>query len=108
MNQSLPLDFPQIEQAKQEWETTVDALPQLVCVLDEQRRILRANRTVERWGLGQVTQIKGQDFIQLLYSQRSDMADYLVELFQQAWPGLAQGEAAEYEIEDNTLHIPSN
>jgi len=103
MNQSLPLDFPQIEQAKQEWETTVDALPQLVCVLDEQRRILRANRTVERWGLGQVTQIKGQDFIQLLYSQRSDMADYLVELFQQAWHGLAQGEAAEYEIEDNTL-----
>ncbi len=30
-----------IEQAKQEWEATVDALPQLVCLMNDQGNILR-------------------------------------------------------------------
>ncbi len=51
--------FEQIEQAKQEWEATLDALPQLVCLLDQQGRILRVNRTLERWGMGRVTEAPG-------------------------------------------------
>lgn len=50
--------FEQVEQAKQEWEATLDALPQMVCLIDEDGRLLRANRTIERWRLGSVTEIK--------------------------------------------------
>lgn len=42
----------QLERAKQEWEVTVDALPQVICVLDAQGRVLRANGALEAWGLG--------------------------------------------------------
>ena len=43
-----------IEKAKQEWECTADALTAMVCLLDADGLILRANRVVEHWGLGSV------------------------------------------------------
>ena len=51
--------FTQLEWIKQEWEVLVDALPQVVCLIDAEGRILRANRTIEQWGLWQVIHIKG-------------------------------------------------
>ncbi len=33
-------------QAKEEWERTFDAVPDLICILDENNRILRANRAM--------------------------------------------------------------
>lgn len=45
----------QIRRAKQAWEGTVDALPQIVCVLDQEGTVTRANRAIETWGLGSVT-----------------------------------------------------
>lgn len=48
-----------IEQAKQEWEATTDAVTQLICLLDRDGRIIRANRTYETWGLGEVATVNG-------------------------------------------------
>ncbi len=45
----------QIRRAKMAWEGTVDALPQIVCVLDQEGTVTRANRAIETWGLGSVT-----------------------------------------------------
>lgn len=45
----------QIRRAKMAWQRTVDALPQIVCVLDPDGAVIRANRAVETWGLGSVT-----------------------------------------------------
>jgi PAS domain S-box-containing protein len=45
----------QIRRAKVAWEGTVDALPQIVCVLDQEGTVTRANRAIETWGLGSVT-----------------------------------------------------
>lgn len=59
--------FAQVEQAKQEWEATLDALPQLICLIDGQGRLLRANRTIERWHLGRVTEIKRMALHDLLH-----------------------------------------
>lgn len=59
--------FAQVEQAKQEWEATLDALPQLICLIDGQGRLLRANRTIERWQLGRVTKIKHMALHDLLH-----------------------------------------
>lgn len=53
-------DFRLVEQAKLEWEVTVDSLPQLVVIVDEEFNILRVNRTLERWALGGVRDVLGR------------------------------------------------
>ncbi len=50
-----------VERAKLEWEATVDALPQLICVLDRQGRVLRGNRALEEWGIGRVGELIGRE-----------------------------------------------
>ena len=86
-----------IERAKQEWETTVDSLSELICLLDDQGYIIRANRTIERWQLGQVTTIKGRS---------------VQELFDPTWQSfwleardqLLRGQPAECETKDESLN----
>ncbi|MDE3012076.1 MAG: ATP-binding protein [Pseudomonadota bacterium] len=53
-------EFRLVEQAKLEWEVTVDSLPQLVVIVDEHFNILRVNRTLERWALGGVRDVLGR------------------------------------------------
>ncbi len=93
----------QIEQAKQEWEVTADALPQIVCLLDEHRRVLRANRGVERWGLARVVDVKGREVHDLLHPGCTDPACYLETFLGQAWGELANARPAECEAEDGLL-----
>jgi two-component system NtrC family sensor kinase len=92
-----------IERAKQEWETTVDSLPQLVCLLDDQRQLLRANRTVEKWGLARVVNVKGREVHELLHPGCTDPACYLHVFWGQAWQELACGRPADCENEDKRL-----
>ena len=56
--ESLESLFEKVERAKQEWETTVDSLPEIVCLVDTEGHIVRANRTIEAWGLGPVTAVR--------------------------------------------------
>ncbi len=56
-----------IERAKREWECTVDALLSLVCMLDADGSIVRANRAVESWGLGPVSAALGRSVHDLLH-----------------------------------------
>lgn len=57
---SLGKSVAHITRAKSEWEQAVDMLPDLVCLVDPQGRVIRVNRTVERWGLGNVSEIRGR------------------------------------------------
>lgn len=93
----------QIEQAKQEWEVTVDSLPQLVCLLDPQKRVIRANRTVERWGLAEVVEVKGRELHLLLHPTCSGTLCYLAAFLERAWENLAQSQATEEEAQDPLL-----
>lgn len=93
----------QIEQAKQEWEATVDALPQVVCLLDADMRVIRANRTVEHWGLTQVKNVRGQELHHLLHPHCAEPACSLVELLNQAKSLLIQNLFLEKELEDKIL-----
>ncbi|MFZ2506944.1 MAG: histidine kinase [Steroidobacteraceae bacterium] len=61
-----------IKRAKDEWELTADTLPHIVCLLDAAGRVLRANRTVERWSLGRVEQAPGRNFHDLLHPDCSE------------------------------------
>jgi|GEM_PF-570499 len=56
-----------IARAKNEWEKTVDALPEVVCILDQYGNVVRSNRTVERWGLGDVGAVRGIHIHDLLH-----------------------------------------
>ncbi|MGB0385953.1 MAG: sensor histidine kinase [Ardenticatenaceae bacterium] len=92
-----------IERAKQEWESTADSLPQLVYLLNDQRRVLRANRTVERWGLTEVITVKGQEAHTLLHPDCVDPECYLASFWGHAWQEVMRGRSAECEAEDPIL-----
>lgn len=94
----------QIEQAKLEWETTVDTVPQLICLLDHERRIIRANRTVERWGLSSILEVRGKDLHQLLHPECSNPNCELETFLRQAWDDLSHGQPIEYEAPDGILN----
>jgi len=100
---SLTESLQLIEQAKQEWEVTADSLPQFVCLLDDQGRIRRTNRTVERWGLGPVTEVRGLRLHDLFHPDCGDPDCYLAAFWRRAWEKLTHGQADECEAEDTIL-----
>ena len=99
----LAASFAQVERAKQEWEVTVDAIPQLVCLIDAQGHILRANRTLERWGLGQVTNVKGHAVHEVLHPTCAAPGCPLERFWCQAWQNIAHGHTSVWETEDASL-----
>lgn len=101
--QALIETLDQIERAKQEWEITADSLPQLICLLDNEGRVIRANRVVESWGLGHVTEVKGQKVEHLLQPMPGASGGSWAAFLEQAWRHLAEGHSSEGEIEDTSL-----
>ncbi len=97
-------DQKKIAQAKQEWEATVDALPHFICLLDERKRIMRANRSAERWIPGVMTDARGHTIHDLLHPECLDPDCYLVTFCNTAWGELRNGRAAEHEVEDKRLN----
>jgi PAS domain S-box-containing protein len=92
-----------IAQAKQEWESTADSLPQLVFLLDDKGHIIRANRTVERWGVGRVADIKGRGLHELMHPACKDKSCYLHGFLARASSELTFKQATECESEDSVL-----
>lgn len=78
-----------IRRAKQEWESTVDSLPNFVCLLDREKRVIRGNRKIEEWGIDTVQGINGR----LITDVLKDFAckKPLVEFFDRTWERLNDG-----------------
>ncbi len=87
-----------IEKAKHEWEFTVDALTALVCLLDPDGIVLRANRVVEHWGLGSVGTVIGKGAHAVLHPQCSDSGCEIARGLKDSLPKLAQGIPQEFEF----------
>ncbi|GAK58056.1 diguanylate cyclase/phosphodiesterase with FHA and GAF sensor [Candidatus Vecturithrix granuli] len=94
----------QIEKAKQEWEATADSLTSIVCLLDSQGIIVRANKAIEQWQLGKVLSIKGTSAHALLHALCPDPECYFQGFLRQALEKVAQGKSVEHEVEDRILH----
>jgi len=85
-----------VRRAKREWEGTVDALGEIVCLLDADGRVLRANRAIERWGLGDVKQAIGRSAHELLHPGCLAPGCPLARTIASAWNKL-NGKPAEFE-----------
>ena len=87
-----------IEKAKQEWECTADALTAMVCLLDADGLILRANRVVEHWGLGSVGVVVGKRAHAVLHPDCTHASCRVAQWLQGALPKLRGGDPQEFEF----------
>lgn len=83
-----PSLLKRVLRGKQEWESTVDALPDLVFLVEEERRVVRANRTIESWGLGSVHTVRGHDLHDVLHPGCSELSCQVLEV----WDRLAKAD----------------
>jgi len=87
-----------IEKAKHEWEFTADALTAIVCLLNSDGLVLRANRVVEHWGLGSVIGVIGKSAHAMLHPDCADPNCAVARGLQAALPKLRGGEPQEFEF----------
>ncbi|TLZ20011.1 MAG: hypothetical protein E6K30_05470, partial [Gammaproteobacteria bacterium] len=92
-----------IARAKLEWEGTVDALPDLICLLDASGHLLRVNRVCERWNLGSIAEVLGRDLHRLLHDRCAAERCQLHESLRSAWLSLREEGTAEFEVRDALL-----
>ena len=89
-----------IVEAKQEWERTADALPELVGLVDTSQRVVRINRALERWSLGTVQDAIGRDVHQVLHPRCGDGKCDLSLLLASAFAKLAHAPTTSFELAD--------
>ena len=87
-----------IRRAKKEWEASIDSLSELVCLLDDKKCIIRANRTLENWGLGNVKDVVGTSLVEILESV-FEFPDF-AERLENGWQQLERGHKGRFEVED--------
>ena len=92
-----------IGRAKREWESTTDSLAQVICLLDNWGYILRTNRMVEKWNLGDVKNVKGRKIHELFHPDCTDPACYMKNFWQEVWERIAKGRPADFEVEDKII-----
>lgn len=96
-------DPEKIRQAKQEWESAVDSMPQVICVLDSLGRIIRVNRSSEYWGLGGVAEVRGLTLHKLLHPSCTWESCGLRDFWRLAKTELREGRRALYDADDASL-----
>ena len=94
-------EVQKIINAKQQWESTVDLLDVLICLLDKNGKVFRVNKTLEKWHLGSVRCIKGANVHDLLHPDCNDTACKLKENWQNLWNSFAHNDVITREFYDN-------
>jgi PAS domain S-box-containing protein len=92
-----------LERVKQQLQIAVDSMPQLVCLVDGDGRVIRANRTVERWKLGAVEVVRGLSLHDVLHVDCSDPACYLRLFGQLATAASVEDRRTECDAWDSIL-----
>ena len=98
------LNFKFIEKIKREWESAVDSLPQIICLVNGAGTVVRVNRAIEHWKLGDVTLASGRNLHEILHKSCKDKDCYLNSLNQQIASVLAKGQVAECQKQDVVLN----
>lgn len=93
----------ELEEIKRQWLFAADSMPQLICLVNRDGRIIRANRTLERWGLGRVEEVRGVSLHDALHQGCSDPECYLRHMWQRSVLALANDGRAECDAPDPLL-----
>lgn len=91
----------QITNAKHQWEITVDNLRDLVCLLDQSGKVVRANKVLETWGLGSVKRINGVGVHDMLHPDCSDNTCNLRNAWEVMWRTSVRSRYEESELFDH-------
>jgi signal transduction histidine kinase len=102
LRQQWPEVHPAIS-AKQQWEATVDMLPEIICLLDQDRHVLRVNRGIEHWGLGSVRESRGLELHALLHSRCHHSSCMLLTAIDDAWVRASRNGSSEARFDDPVL-----
>jgi PAS domain S-box-containing protein len=90
--------------AKHQCETIMDALPELIALLDVHGNVIRVNLTLETWRLGKVDTIQGVKIHDMLHPDCSDWGCRLRTLCELMWQQLDGFNPMHYEIRDHRLN----
>jgi PAS domain S-box-containing protein len=98
------MNMQSLVRAKQQWEVAADSMPQFICLLDSDGRVIRANRTVERWKLGiDVEDVVGLSLHEVLHQDCENSRCYLRRFGERAATALAKGRRANCDAWDPVL-----
>ena len=92
-----------IHHAKIEWQNVIDALPDIVGLVDRRRRIVRISRALERWSLGDVRFALGSDLHAALHPNCGGSGCPLHAAIESAWRDLSAETPTRFELPDATL-----
>lgn len=95
--------FRQVRQAKVAWEGTVDALPEILCVLTPDGAVTRVNRAIETWGLGSVTSATSGTLHDLLHPGCIDVECALEKRLESGLGRIRESKGEEFECPDAAL-----
>lgn len=97
------MDMHALERAKQQWQYAADSMPQLICLVGGDASVIRANRTLERWGLGDVARVRGRYLHEVMHGHCTNPDCYLDLFLRQATRALASGRRGRCEAWDPVL-----
>lgn len=89
-----------IERAKLEWEGTADALAVMVCLLDRNGVVMRANRVLEDWGLGSVARAVHLQAHELLHRRCRRPQCLLKGFIGHALGAIRSGSRSQFEVQE--------
>ncbi len=101
---ALKESLSRIEFAKQEWESTANSLPQVICLLDKDGNVIFANKAIEEWNLGSRKDIKDVFIHELLHKNCKNPFCYMDKFWGKAKKSLQEGNTYELETEDEVLN----
>jgi len=89
-----------IERAKLDWESTADALAELVCLLGVDGEIMRTNRVVEDWSLGTVSGVLGRHVHGVLHAGCRNPRCGVARFLRQALGKIRRGTRGMFELQE--------
>ena len=98
------MDIQTLEKTKQQWQSAADQMPQLICLIDGEGRLLHANRTLEWWRLGSVACVRGRLLHDILHPACTDPECYFTALWQEMASAWQQGRRVELDAFDPVLN----
>ncbi len=97
------MNFQTAAPITQSWQYAADAMPQLICLVDRDARVLQVNRTLARWQIGAPEQARGLELHQALHPDCSDPDCYLRGYWRRTVRLLAQHGRADCQVWDACL-----